>query len=140
MVRGTNAEQVAYEQQISAVRMHLGKQTFATAWEEGRGMTPEQALAAQGQPLLSEQPPVHANPKAKAKVHKRLAPSSPHELTEREVEALRLVAQGLTDAQIAEALVISPRTVHTHLRSVYSKLNSTSRHAAMYYGLTHHLV
>ncbi len=139
-VRRTNTEQVAYEQQISAVGRHLGKQAFAHAWEEGGRMTPEQALAAQGHPLLSDQPPAHANPKARAKVHKRLAPSSPHELTEREVEVVRLVAQGLTDAQIAEALVISPRTVHTHLRSIYSKLNITSRHAAMYYALTHHLV
>jgi DNA-binding CsgD family transcriptional regulator len=51
--------------------------------------------------------------------------SSPSEtlgLTEREEEVLHLVAQGLTDAQVADALVISPRTVNAHLRSIYSKL------------------
>jgi len=54
----------------------------------------------------------------------------PDDLTEREVEILRLVAQGLTDAQVAERLVISPRTVQGHLRSIYSKLDVTSRTAA----------
>lgn len=47
-LKRTATEQVSFVQQISEVRMHLGKQTFATAWEEGRRMTPEQALAAQG--------------------------------------------------------------------------------------------
>jgi len=50
-LKRTEAEQAVYEQQVSAVRMHLGKQSFATAWEEGRRMTPEQAIAAQGKPL-----------------------------------------------------------------------------------------
>jgi DNA-binding CsgD family transcriptional regulator len=49
-------------------------------------------------------------------------------------------AQGLTDAQIAEALVISPRTVNAHLRSIYSKLDITSRNAATYFALEHHLI
>ena len=53
---------------------------------------------------------------------------------------LRLVARGLTDAQVADALVISPRTVNAHLRSIYSKLGLTSRHAATRYVIEHHLV
>jgi DNA-binding NarL/FixJ family response regulator len=56
------------------------------------------------------------------------------------VEVLRLVAQGLTDAQVAEALVISPRTVNAHLRSIYSKLNITSRHAAALFALKQQLI
>lgn len=43
---------------------------------------------------------------------------------------LRLVAQGMTDIQVAEALVISPRTVNAHLTSIYSKLGVNSRVAA----------
>jgi DNA-binding CsgD family transcriptional regulator len=43
-------------------------------------------------------------------------------LTAREVEVLRLVAQGLTDVQVAEQLIISPRTVNFHLCSIYSKI------------------
>jgi DNA-binding NarL/FixJ family response regulator len=63
----------------------------------------------------------------------------PEGLTEREVEVLRLVAQGLTDAQVADQLVISPRTVNGHLRSIYSKIGVTSRAAATRYTLDHHL-
>jgi DNA-binding CsgD family transcriptional regulator len=61
-------------------------------------------------------------------------------LTEREVEVLRLVARGLSDAQVAQALIISPRTVNAHLRSIYGKLRITSRHAATLYALEKHLV
>ena len=60
-------------------------------------------------------------------------------LTEREIEVLRSVAQGLTDAQVAEQLVISPRTVHSHLNSIYSKLGISSRSAATRYAIEHDL-
>ena len=63
----------------------------------------------------------------------------PYGLTAREVEVLRLVAKGLTDTQVAERLVLSPRTVHTHLSSIYSKLGITSRSAATRYAIEHHL-
>jgi DNA-binding NarL/FixJ family response regulator len=56
------------------------------------------------------------------------------------VEVLRLVAQGLTDAQVAEQLVISPRTVNFHLASIYSKLGVSSRSAATRYAIEHQLV
>jgi ATP/maltotriose-dependent transcriptional regulator MalT len=54
----------------------------------------------------------------------------PAGLTAREVEVLRLVAEGLTDAEVGERLYISPRTVGQHLRSVYNKLGVGSRTAA----------
>jgi LuxR family maltose regulon positive regulatory protein len=60
-------------------------------------------------------------------------------LTVREGEVLRLLAQGLTSAQIAEQLVLSPMTVNTHIRSIYSKLGVTSRSAATRYAIEHHL-
>jgi DNA-binding CsgD family transcriptional regulator/tetratricopeptide (TPR) repeat protein len=61
----------------------------------------------------------------------RVAPAAyPAGLTAREVEVLRLVAQGLTDAQVAEQLILSRRTVSTHLTSIYGKLQITSRSAA----------
>jgi len=53
---------------------------------------------------------------------------------------LRLVAQGLTDVQVAQILVISPRTVNAHLRTIYSKLGITSRHAATLFALEHQLI
>ncbi|MDX1614074.1 MAG: LuxR C-terminal-related transcriptional regulator [Candidatus Promineifilaceae bacterium] len=51
-------------------------------------------------------------------------------LTPREHDVLLLVAEGLTDPTIAERLVISPRTVHAHLRSIYRKLDVNTRTAA----------
>jgi DNA-binding NarL/FixJ family response regulator len=67
-------------------------------------------------------------------------PGLPEELTPRELEVLRLLAEGLTNREIAERLVVSPLTVHTHLGSIYSKLGVTSRSAATRYALDHHLV
>jgi DNA-binding NarL/FixJ family response regulator len=54
----------------------------------------------------------------------------PAGLTEREVDVLRLVAGGLTDAEAAERLYLSVRTVNAHLRSIYGKLDVRSRGAA----------
>jgi DNA-binding CsgD family transcriptional regulator len=57
-------------------------------------------------------------------------PAYPAGLSAREVDVLRLVAQGLTDAEVAQRLFISPRTVTTHLSSIYNKLGVSSRTAA----------
>jgi DNA-binding NarL/FixJ family response regulator len=61
-----------------------------------------------------------------------LGPGSeyPARLTAREVEVLRLVAVGLSDAEVAERLVVSVRTVNAHLRSIYRKVGVHSRAAA----------
>jgi DNA-binding CsgD family transcriptional regulator len=64
----------------------------------------------------------------------------PAGLTAREVDVLRLVAAGLTDAQVAERLVVSPRTVQTHLSSIYSKLQVSSRSAATRFAVENGLV
>jgi predicted ATPase/DNA-binding CsgD family transcriptional regulator len=117
-----------YEHVVSATRVHLGERVFAAAWSQGRSMTPEQAFAAKGQ---------KPSPTPTATV----TPSStyPDRLTAREVEVLRLVADGLTDVQIAEKLTLSHRTVHAHISSIYSKLGVTSRSAATRYAIEHHL-
>jgi LuxR family maltose regulon positive regulatory protein len=60
-------------------------------------------------------------------------------LTVREVEVLRLLAAGLTDAQIAGQLTISPRTVNVHLTSIYRKIAVSSRVAATRYAIEQHL-
>ena len=99
-------------------------------------MTPEQVLAAHGRVIITSRAQAGSRSTLPAKV----SPSSPSGLTTREGEVLRLVAQGLTDAQIAEHLVISPRTVNWHLTSIYSKLGVSSRAAATRYALEKHLV
>jgi DNA-binding CsgD family transcriptional regulator/tetratricopeptide (TPR) repeat protein len=60
-------------------------------------------------------------------------------LTRREIEVLRLVAQGLSDADVAESLFISRRTVGQHLRSIYAKLGVTNRTAATRIAVDHGL-
>ena len=67
------------------------------------------------------------------------AQAYPAGLTAREVEVLRLVAQGLTDAQVAERLFVSPHTVNAHLRSIYGKLGVASRTAAARFATEHGL-
>jgi DNA-binding CsgD family transcriptional regulator len=68
------------------------------------------------------------------------APAYPAGLTTREVEVLRLLAQGLTYAQIAENLIITRRTVNGHVTSIYSKLGVNGRAAATRFAAEHHLV
>jgi DNA-binding NarL/FixJ family response regulator len=58
------------------------------------------------------------------------APPYPASLSSREVEILRLVAEGLTNPQVAERLFLSRRTVEQHLRSVFTKTGTPSRAAA----------
>ncbi|HUG14944.1 MAG TPA: AAA family ATPase [Thermomicrobiales bacterium] len=79
---------------------------------------------------LEAKPTLERADAVEAMLTSRPAHSHPAGLTEREVEVLRLVAQGLTDAEVAERLFISPRTVGQHLRSVYNKLRVNSRTAA----------
>ena len=61
-------------------------------------------------------------------------------MTDRELEVLRLVAAGLTDAEVADRLSISPRTVGQHLRSIYGKLDVRSRTEATRFAIEHKVV
>jgi ATP/maltotriose-dependent transcriptional regulator MalT len=61
----------------------------------------------------------------------RRAASADRLLTPRELEVLRLVAEGLTDGEIAERLVLSKHTVHRHLQNAYARLACSSRAAAV---------
>jgi len=125
-------EHAFYESAIMDAHRRLGERAFAAAWAEGRTMTPDQVL--QAQIPRTALPPSPSTP-----VAERMPISYPAGLTTREVEVLRLVAQGMTNEQVAEKLVISPRTVDTHLTSIYSKIGVSSRSAATRYALEHHL-
>jgi DNA-binding CsgD family transcriptional regulator len=61
---------------------------------------------------------------------RREAPANVGELSPRERDVLRLVADGLSDAEIAERLVLSPHTVHRHVANIRRKLGLHSRAAA----------
>ena len=62
-------------------------------------------------------------------------PLTEEPLTEREVDVLKLVAQGLTNQDIAESLVISERTVRTHVSHILDKLHLANRTQAALYAL-----
>ena len=61
------------------------------------------------------------------------SPAYPDGLTQREVEVLRLVAAGRTDREIAEELVISTRTVTTHVGNILNKVGAANRTEAATY-------
>ncbi len=67
------------------------------------------------------------------------APTSLEALTERELEVLRLIAEGLNNREIADKLVISDKTVKTHVSSILSKLQLGDRTQAAIYALRHGL-
>ncbi|HEU5377075.1 MAG TPA: AAA family ATPase [Ktedonobacteraceae bacterium] len=61
-------------------------------------------------------------------------------LTRRELEVLRLVAEGHTDREVAETLVVSPRTINRHLSNIFTKLDVPGRAAAVAYAIRQGLV
>ncbi len=67
-------------------------------------------------------------------------PTFPAGLTQREVEVLRLVASGATNQQIADLLIISPRTVNTHITNILNKTGCENRTAASAFAVKHHLL
>jgi len=118
----TNAEEAALDQFLrsgevrAAVCAQLGDEAFASEIAAGQRLTLDDLLA-----IPQPQGPAPA-----------ASPSAPGEaLTAREIEVLRLLAQELSNPQIAEQLVVSRRTVDAHLRSIYDKLGVKSRDAAI---------
>jgi HD-GYP domain-containing protein (c-di-GMP phosphodiesterase class II) len=67
-------------------------------------------------------------------------PETPAGLTEREVEVLRLIARGRSNKQVAERLVIAPKTVGRHVENLYRKIGVSSRAAAAVFAMEHDLL
>ena len=120
-------ERVVLEPYRVSVRSRLGEATWEEALAQGQAMELEKAIEY----ALSEGKPSTTTPSS--------TPEHPGGLTSREVEVLGLVAEGLTNAQVAQRLFLSPRTVDTHLSSIYLKLGVSSRAAAMRFALEHGL-
>ena len=129
-------EQPFYEHTLAEARTQLGEETSAALWAKGQAMTPEEALAAEGQIASSER----VNAVSPLTVSTESPSPSFGGLTAREVEVLRLLATGLTNKQIAAHLRISPKTINIHVNSIYKKLEITSRSTATRYAIEHHLV
>ena len=69
-----------------------------------------------------------------------VAGSRPTELTDREMEVLRLITKELTNRQMAEELFISPKTVGRHIENIYTKIGVSTRAGAAVYAMEHGLI
>ena len=102
----------SFREAETALRASLGAKQFELATARGRSM---------------------GRAEQERLVERVLDPSSPPDspLTRREVEVVRLMAAGLTNAEIAERLVLSEHTVHRHVSNILRKLDVRSRAAAV---------
>jgi predicted ATPase/DNA-binding CsgD family transcriptional regulator len=115
------SERPMYERDLADVRARLGEAAFAVAHAAGWAMSPDAAI---DDARAAEWPAATtvATPSAEP-----AAPSPPTPLSRRELEVAVLVAQGMTNRQIAEQLVISEWTVDSHVRHILTKLEFRSR-------------
>ena len=104
-----------FQKSAASVRHRLGDRAWFEAYEAGKKLSSERVMR------LAEE--------AVSDVEEELQRRSSG-LTAREIDVLHLVADGLSNAEIAERLVLSQRTVHAHLRSIFDKLGVNSRTAA----------
>jgi DNA-binding CsgD family transcriptional regulator/Flp pilus assembly protein TadD len=112
------AEQIEYERHLAKVRSALDAGALQAALAEGRGLTMEQATAYALESIDSA---------TEAVSHPQTTQTASDGLTARELEVVTLVAQGKSNRAIAATLIVTERTVETHVRNIRSKLDMTSR-------------
>lgn len=127
------AEQLFRQAAELAAALRAGPEAAQTAHDHGRWLL-ARGEAGRGQPLLDRAQALWAS------LGEAVAPAPPPspravELTPREREVLRLVAQGRSNREIAAALHVSGKTVATHLEHIYRKLGVDTRAAASVYAV-----
>jgi non-specific serine/threonine protein kinase len=122
LVFGVEGLRETYEKHVASLREDLGDQRFEAIWAAGRTMRRDD-IVAEARAFLS------SIDLAEAAVVTS-GPVETFDLTPREREVLRLVAQGRSNADIADQLFISPQTVKVHVRAILAKLGLESRTAA----------
>lgn len=115
-------DQVTFDRDMAVARAVLGERGFSAAWTQGRAMSPEDAISY----ALES-----ATDVATAAAASRC--TAPHGLTRREMDVLRLLANGRSDREIADVLFISRHTATTHVKRLLRKLGVASRAAAAAY-------
>jgi non-specific serine/threonine protein kinase len=114
---------------LAAAAVSIGDKAYAAAWTDGRAMPPDQIFGLAGavdderngqQSLTAKKPQID-------------------ELSPREREVVRLVARGRTNRQIAEQLVIAPRTADTHVGNILTKLGLHTRAELAVWAVEHGL-
>ncbi|MHB8752772.1 MAG: LuxR C-terminal-related transcriptional regulator [Aggregatilineales bacterium] len=125
---------VTFDRDMAAVRAELGETAYAEAWAAGKAMTPKQAIAyaleSSATPIetpLDEQ--VQDSPAAPPRPSAKQSQNEP--LSSRELEVMRLIADGLANSEIAAKLFLTTGTIKAHTRSIYSKLGVNSRTQAI---------
>jgi predicted ATPase/DNA-binding CsgD family transcriptional regulator len=114
----------AYERDVATARGQLGTRRFDTAWAEG-------ALMQVGKLVEYACEALNDRPQPRA--------ASPDALSQREREVVGLLAQGYTNRQIADALVISARTADGHVAHIFAKLGLSTRAQAAVWAVDHQL-
>jgi predicted ATPase/DNA-binding NarL/FixJ family response regulator len=108
---------------LSAARARAGEKAFATLWAEGLAMSLEEAMAYALDPGSTGA----LEPGGSAEIPTKRPPTYPDDLTEREVEVLRLIAAGKSNQEISAELVLSLRTVERHISNIYVKIGASGR-------------
>ena len=117
---------IDYEGRLAVARSQLDEAAWTAAWAEGRAMAARAGRRVRAGAAAAPEP---------------AAPETyPAGLSAREAEVLRLVATGMTNAEVAEKLFLSPRTVGWHLASIYRKLGLHSRTEATRFAAEHGLL
>jgi len=133
--QNTLEEDAWREPYVAEARSLLGEASWEEALAQGHAMGLEEAIEY----ALPAEKPSATISSSTAQPSTSSLPENAAELTSREVEVLGLVAVGMTNAQTAKELFVSPRTVETHLTSIYHKLGVSSRAAATRFALEHGL-
>jgi DNA-binding NarL/FixJ family response regulator len=114
-------DRVRHEQIIGQAREALGEARFNAVFARGQVTALQEAYAEAMAALATA---------ASSTVDEDLSPAAALGLTPRELEVLRLLADGMSDREIAAALFLSPRTVGWHVNHLLTKLDVPSRAAA----------
>jgi predicted ATPase/class 3 adenylate cyclase/DNA-binding CsgD family transcriptional regulator len=121
---------------LDAARRALGDADYELAWRHGRALSLDEAVA---EALAVEAAPAPGHATVPPVSPSSPAPASPAGLSPREIEVLRLIAAGRTSKEVAEALVLSIRTVERHITHVYEKIGARGRADATAFALKHGL-
>lgn len=125
-------EKATYERAAADARARLGDAAFEAAWATGRALRRDELLL-EIEPVLTNAARLTTEPAVES------ASTSPG-LTAREREVLRLLADGRSNREVAEALFISHATARTHVTNIFVKLGVETRAAAVGYAFQHGLL
>jgi non-specific serine/threonine protein kinase len=115
-------DQSVFDRDEDGARAALGEAGLSAGFALGRNRTVEEAIP--------DALAVLDDPTLEVAARREPATALPFGLTRREIDVLRLIVDGQTDGEIADALFIARRTVTTHVSHVLAKLDVSSRTAA----------